>query len=201
MRPYHFGDVLRYSDISRTVLMRWADIDLIKTAGGGSPGRRREFSFRNLVEVLVCHELHWFGLPESLLADVVRNLNRLWDGALEVLGGADGATVTEPQTYYLVLGHIRFSEPPDETVQHTLMMQFVDPTRLLALLDDGGDGSGFEQTAIVVPVSKIIDDLEAKTGDKLHGSWRDEFERVKRQAAEELAATIQRELKRDDESE
>jgi hypothetical protein len=177
---YTFGDVVEINGLTTNQLKRWTQIGLIKPQGKGDPSAGwRKFTFRNLIEARVCDQLRALNVAEALLQQVVHNLTRLFDGADLVLGVDDvGKVFRDVPVYYLYIGRVRFSLPPDETEHERLMLQWCDPARLHAILDSETD-SGVSETGIVIPVSRIITDLERLTGDvfDFQGALRKAVER------------------------
>jgi hypothetical protein len=141
--------------------MRWADAGIIKTGGGGSQGKRREFTVRNLIEIVVCDELRGLGMNEPRLHRTVRDLNTMWNQP-------DDPTGFGPAKYrdatILWLAFQRYSDPEMEIVA----TYPVTADNLIKRLTTGeSDGSGVAESGIAIPIRRIVLDLEAKTGDRL----------------------------------
>jgi hypothetical protein len=198
---YTLNEALDHTGVDRMRLQRWCDAEIIKTGGGGAQGRRREFSFRNLIELVVCDELRGLGYNEPAMRWVVENLNSIWDqpDAPSNSRRRDAPTYRDAPIIWIAFHRLTDSIHGD---YEAVAMFPVDAADLVSRVTTGeADGSGVAATGTAIPIGRIIHDLEAQTGDKLYGSWRDEFEKAKREGAEKLAAAIRRELKRDNDSE
>jgi hypothetical protein len=186
MRHYDFAEVLAYCDITRNKLARWCDAGIIQPGGGGSQGKRREFTFRNLVEVAVCDELHGLGVNEGQMRRIVGDLNTIWNQPDDPMTERpDGPTYRDMTILWLAL--VRFDEPteapriwsatgPDRTqvaergalsCEHVAVCP-MDATELVRrMTPSAAGGSGFAETGIAIPIARIIAHLERATGDSL----------------------------------
>lgn len=68
------------SKVPRMLVRRWADAGIVRPHGGGASGKRFEFTFRNLVELKVCHAIHTLGLNEPAMRELVRDMAKWIDG-------------------------------------------------------------------------------------------------------------------------
>jgi hypothetical protein len=188
MNSYRFGDIVEINGLTTNQLKRWTQIGLITPLGdGGSPDAGwKRFPFASVVIARICDQLRSLNVGEALLHSVVKNLNRLWSGEalIGVAADQDAKTFRDAPIHYLYIGRIQITFPPDDTVQETLMLRFVDSSRLHAILDGEPDITGVSETGIVIPVSRIVTDLERLTGDVL-----DVVGYVEKKVRERLAET------------
>lgn len=161
MATYDFAQVLAHTSVDRNRTQRWCDAEIIRTAGGGSQGKRRAFTFRNLVEIAVCDELRGLGVSEPALRTVVESLNAIWDQPdAPINRQPDSPTYRDATILWLALQHY---DPP---IGDGIAVYPVTPADLIARLTDGAaDGSGLAETGIAIPIARIIADLERRTGD------------------------------------
>jgi hypothetical protein len=196
---YTFAEALEYTHVDRNRLMRWADEGIVRTTGGGSQGKRREFSLRMLAEVAVCDELRFLQVDERLLRQAVTVLNQWWDGQLPESRGATVLWIGHQRVPDLVLdvdGAVKaarahlVAEPdfpkdrladtervlrnklsgmvaarPEMETGDVLTPWLTDAKSAMARAM--GDEDGIPETGIIVPVRRIVEDLEKATGDKL----------------------------------
>jgi hypothetical protein len=163
MRHYDSAEVLTHCDVTRNQLARWCDAGIIQTSGGGSPGKRREFTFRNLVEVAVCADLHALGVTEAQMRGTVRDLSAIWDqpdGPIDS-SRADKPTHRDMTILWLALHRADTLIEVDGIARREFVAAMpADATFLVNRLTTGDGESG-----IAIPIARIIADLERRTGD------------------------------------
>jgi len=166
-RRYSLGDVLEFTEVDRNRLMRWLNAGIITTAGGGSQGVRREFSFRNLIEVAVCDELRGLGVNEDGLRRTVQDLQTIWNQPDDpTSGGPDAPTVRDAIVLWIAFQ--RHSHPVSGEPIEGIHLYPITAAQLLSRVTDGlADGSGIAETGIAVPIARIVANLERQTGDTL----------------------------------
>lgn len=77
VRSYEFAKSLALTDVTRSSLTRWCDAGIIQpVGGGGGKGRRRQFGFRNLVEIAVAERARRLMLNEAGISAVVDAVRR-----------------------------------------------------------------------------------------------------------------------------
>jgi DNA-binding transcriptional MerR regulator len=161
---YSFAEVLQHTGVSRNRVMRWADAGIVQTSGGGSQGKRREFSFRTLVEIAVCDELRGLGVAEPQLRQIIDSLNAYLDQPEDPINWRDPDGPKNRDAAILWIAFQRYSDPEMEV----LAVYPVTPENLISRLTNGVvDGSGVAESGIAVPIARIVADLERATGDRL----------------------------------
>lgn len=161
---YDFAEVLAHcgNRLTRNKLARWCDAGIIHPDGGGSPGKRREFSFRNVIEADVCNELHGLNVTEEGMRRITQNLNILWDQPDDPINHRepDGPKNRDATILWIALQH------HDDPIGDSICTYPVTPENLISRLTDGAvGGSGVAESGIALPIGRIIADLERATGD------------------------------------
>src|SRR5262245_38123362 len=162
-RIYEFRQVLAVTGVVPNVLRRWADAGIIRPHGADGKGTRRAYTFANLVEVKVAEYLRGVGLSEPALRKVIDDLQRLW---------TDPAT-TLTQAPIVWCAYVRVRVPPYATADEGVMLRLVDGQMLTTLLDASNAADVMTshvavlEAAIAIPIGRIIQELTAKTGDRV----------------------------------
>lgn len=163
---YDFGQVVQLTGAPRIKVQRWCDAEIIRTAGGGSQGKRREFSFRNVVEIAVCNDLRVISLAEPGMRSVINSLNAIWDQPEEPLFPNQPKGKKYRDASHLWLAVERFEVPEglvgnrDEgNTFETLSHYPVTPEMLTTRAAD--------DVGIAIPIARIVANLERATGDRL----------------------------------
>jgi hypothetical protein len=182
MRHYDFAEVLAHCDLTRNRLASWCDAEIIQAVGGRSSGKRREFSFRNLIEARVCDELRGLGVTEASMPIVVQSLNVIWDQPdAPINERPDSPTFRDA---ILWMAFQRLINPINDSEMESVNIYPVDFDDLKSRLTDGlADGSGVAESGIrfpsraSLPTSNVARATSSIFASMRAGRWRKRWRR------------------------
>ena len=162
---YEFRTVLEHTGVKRNQLQRWTDAAIIRAQGASGRGTRRAYTFRNLVEVVLCDRLQRLGMTEATMVKAVAALHYEW-----LCGPTSWLTVGH-DTLWLRLsprdtrrneGRIEYAGEFGHTTLSTAAPLLTVESYLVvaANIRDGDFG-------LAIPLRDIVTTLEARTGDRL----------------------------------
>ena len=165
---YSLAEVLAYTQVPDVRVKRWLAAGIIQpVGGGGSQGVRREFSLKNLIEIVCCNTLHMMGLTEPARQIFVQMLRDVWARPTMPISNQDPASLLWRDAPFLWFG-IQTGMVDDEW-QETLGLAPCDfPTLQRYITGDlGSNLPALPLSGIVIPLQHITRELEARTGDVL----------------------------------
>ena len=143
-------------------IRRWADVGIVPIAGGGSQGVRREYSLRNLAEIVVCERLQRLGVAERGLKAAVSSI----EYTLTAWSFETTRKLAKTVLWISLSPHAvrRYDASIEAAGTFTRGAPIIRMVSSLEVHIDLMTSSGF---GIAINIADIVADLEKKTGETL----------------------------------
>lgn len=166
-KSYQLQQAVDWIGIPARQLRRWMDAGVVPVAGGGSQGRPRELTKRNLLQFLVCDRLQRLGAGEAAMRRAAETIDYYfanWSAAtlLQRVGDTfTGKTVLWiSMTSHQVRRYDARIEHTDRPLDRAAPnVRFLFPPEVQAELIDGRFG-------VAISIAPLVAEIEKQTGEK-----------------------------------